>query len=431
MTLGRVQPAATAMAPGARRDDAVPMMPDSQGVPAGPKQRRVLLVAPQPFYQDRGTPIAIRQVLEALSQLGYPVDVLTYPVGAEVQIPGVRILRVANLFAIKHVPVGLSAQKILLDIPLSFALQRLLSQGNYSCVHAVEEAAFPAVLLGPRYRVPVIYDMQSSLPEQLVTHVGFRSGPLRYLANRLERLLLTRADFVISSAGLESRVHTLAPEAKVREWHFPGVMVPGTPTDGDALRRRLSIPPNAPVVVYGGTFEGYQGLPELIGAIPMIRAKVPDATFVLVGAENGSGSLIRAEAARLVEAGVVRIIDRQPRHEISSYFSMADVLVSPRAHGGNLPLKIFDYLAAGRPIVATDIPTHRTVLNESRAMLVPPHSRGLADGILSLLCDPAHAATLGHAARIYAEERLGWSSFVASLGELYEEVHRHAAASRT
>jgi glycosyltransferase involved in cell wall biosynthesis len=430
VTLGRVQPAATAMGTGATRHDAVAMLPDSHSVPGGPKQRRVLLVAPQPFYQDRGTPIAIRQVLEALSQLGYPVDVLTYPVGAEVQIPGVRILRVANLFAIKHVPVGLSAQKILLDIPLSFALQRLLSRGDYSCVHAVEEAAFPAVLLGPRYRVPVIYDMQSSLPEQLVTHVGFRSGPLRYLANRLERLLLTRADFVISSAGLESRVHRLAPEAKVREWHFPGVMVPG-PTDAEALRRRLSISPNAPVVVYGGTFEGYQGLPELIGAIPMIRAKIPDATFVLVGAENGSGSLIRAEAARLVEAGVVRIIDRQPRHEISSYFSMADVLVSPRVHGGNLPLKIFDYLAAGRPIVATDIPTHRTVLDENRAMLVPPHSRGLADGILSLLCDPAQAATLGHAARIYAEERLGWSSFVASLGELYEEVHRHVAASRT
>ena len=430
MTLGRVQPAATAMATGATRNDARPMLPDSQGVP-GPKQRRVLLVAPQPFYQDRGTPIAIRQVLEALSQLGYPVDVLTYPVGAEVQIPGVRILRVANLFAIKHVPVGLSAQKILLDIPLSFALQKLLWQGNYTCVHAVEEAAFPAVLLGPRYKVPVIYDMQSSLPEQLVTRAGFRSGPLRYLANRLERLLLTRADFVISSAGLESRVHTLAPDAKVREWHFPGVMVPGAPTDGEALRRRLAISPDAPVVVYGGTFEGYQGLPELLGAIPMIRAKIPDATFVLVGAENGSGSLIRAEAERLVEAGVVRIIDRQPRHEISSYFSMADVLVSPRAHGGNLPLKIFDYLAAGRPIVATDIPTHRTVLNEDRAMLVPPHSRGLADGILSLLSDPARAATLGHAARIYAEERLGWSSFVASLGELYEEVHRHAAASRT
>jgi len=116
---------------------------------------------------------------------------------------------------------------------------------------------------------------------------------------------------------------------------------------------------------------------------------------------------------------------------ISSYLSMADVLVSPRSHGGNLPLKVFDYLAAGRPIVATDIPTHRTVLNDQRAVLVPPHTRGLAEGILSLLADPERAARLGHAAREYAKERLGWSSFVASLGGLYEEVHRHATVVRS
>ena len=395
-----------------------------------PARRRVLLVAPQPFYQDRGTPIAVRQVVEGLCQLGYQVDVLTYPVGADVEAPGLRIIRGANPFGIKHVPVGLSLQKILLDIPLTLALQKQLSRGGYTCVHAVEEAAFPAVLLGRRYRVPVIYDMQSSLPEQLVTRLGFRSLPMRLLANGLERWLLARADFVMSSAGLEGRVHRIAPNARVREWHYASAMVRAADTDGDALRVRLAIPPDAPVVLYGGTFESYQGLPELIQAIPMVRAAVPDATFVLVGAENGSGSAIRAQAASLIEAGALRIIDRQPRHEISSYYSMADVLVSPRSHGGNLPLKVFDYLAAGRPIVATDIPTHRTVLTEQHAVLVPPHTRGLADGILSLLSDPERAARLGHAARIYAEERLGWTRFVASLGQLYEEVHRHATLVR-
>jgi glycosyltransferase involved in cell wall biosynthesis len=387
----------------------------------------VLLVSPQPFYQDRGTPIAVRQVLEGLSQLGYGVDLLTYPVGADIQVSGLRLMRVANPFRIKHVPVGLSVQKILLDIPLTFALQRQLSRGGYSCIHAVEEAAFPAVLLGRRYNVPVIYDMQSSLPEQLVTSAGFRSLPMRLLANRLERWLLERADFVVSSAGLEDRVHRIAPFARLREWHYPAVMVQAAETDGDALRRRLAIPPDAPVVLYGGTFEGYQGLTELIQAIPLVRAKIPGATFVLVGAENGSGSAIRAQAAQLIDAGVLRIIDRQPRHEISSYFSMADVLVSPRSHGGNLPLKVFDYLAAGRPIVATDIPTHRSVLNEQRAVLVPTHTDGLAAGIVSLLDDPERAARLAHAARAYAEERLGWGRFVATLGDIYEEVHERAA----
>ena len=395
------------------------------------EQRRVLLVAPQPFYQDRGTPIAVRQVVEGLGQLGYHVDLLTYPVGSDIEAPGLRLMRAANPFAIKTVPVGLSLKKIILDIPLSFALQQQLSRGGYTCIHAVEEAAFPAVLLGRYYKVPVIYDMQSSLPEQLVTSVGFRSHPMRVLANTLERWLLSRADYVVSSAGLQDRVQRVAPGTRVCEWHYPGVMVPGTQSDGEGLRRRLGISSNVPVVLYGGTFEAYQGLSELIRAIPLVRARVPGATFVLVGAENGKGNGIRIQAAPLVDAGVVRIIDRQPRHEISSYFSMADILVSPRALGGNLPLKVFDYLAAGRPIVATDIPTHRSVLNEQRAVLTPQTPQGLADGILSLLNDPVRAARLGHAGRTYAEERLGWSSFVGSLGSIYEEVHQRAAFARS
>jgi glycosyltransferase involved in cell wall biosynthesis len=135
---------------------------------------------------------------------------------------------------------------------------------------------------------------------------------------------------------------------------------------------------------------------------------------------------VRSQALPLVEAGAVRILDRQPRHMIPAYFRLADVLVSPRSHGGNLPLKIFDYLAAGRPIVATDIPTHRTVLNGERAVLVAPESTALAGGIVSLLRDPARAARLADAARRYAEEHLGWSDFVESLASLYEDVHRHA-----
>lgn len=395
---------------------------------AAPAYRRVLLVAPQPFYQDRGTPIAVRQVLQGLSQLGYSVDLLTYPVGTDIQVPGLRLIRAPNPFRIKAVPVGLSLKKLLLDIPLTFQLQTHLRRGAYTCIHAVEEAAFPAVLLGRHYRLPVIYDMQSSLPEQLVTRVGFRTTPIRYLLNRLEAWLLAKADFVVSSAGLADRVRRIAPHARVREWHYPSVIVPPGETDAERLRRRLAIPPGVPVVLYGGTFEGYQGLTELIQAIPLVRAQVPHTTFVLVGAENGSASAVRNQAAALLRTGALRIIDRQPRHEIPSYLSLADVLVSPRSYGGNLPLKVFDYLAAGRPIVATDIPTHRTVLDEERAVLVAPHTIALAGGIVGLLRDPERAAQMGRAGRRYAEEHLGWSGFVEALGELYDDVHRHAPA---
>ena len=404
---------------------AVPLPKNYRSAPA---YRRVLLVAPQPFYQDRGTPIAVRQVVEGLSQLGYSVDLLTYPVGSDIQVPGVRLIRTANPLRFKSVPVGLSAKKLLLDIPLTVALLSRLRSGAYSCIHAVEEAAFPAVLLGRHYRVPVIYDMQSSLPEQLATLPGLGATPIRYLLEQLEAWLLRRADMVVSSAGLASLVRQVAPQTPLREWQYPSVMVPAARGDAERLRRRLAIPPDRPVVLYGGTFESYQGLGQLLEAIPAVRAVIPDATFVLVGAENGTGAAVRAQGAALLQSGALHVIDRQPRHEIPSYLGLADVLVSPRSYGGNLPLKVFDYLAAGRPIVATDIPTHRTVLNEDRAVLVPTGSADLARGILSLLLDPERADRLARAGRRYAEEHLGWARFVDSLGDLYEAVHQHAFA---
>jgi len=124
-------------------------------------------------------------------------------------------------------------------------------------------------------------------------------------------------------------------------------------------------------------------------------------------------------------------VERQPRETMASYLAMADVLVSPRAYGGNLPLKVFDYLAAGRPIVATDIPTHRTVLAEDRAVLVAPRTDAIAEGILSVLADPERAQRLGTAARRYAQTHLGWNRFVGSIEALYAEVERHAGVARS
>jgi glycosyltransferase involved in cell wall biosynthesis len=179
-------------------------------------------------------------------------------------------------------------------------------------------------------------------------------------------------------------------------------------------------------VLYSGTFEAYQGLPELIGAIPLVRQRLPNATFVFVGAASSEPEL--ASVAPHIESGALRVVDRQPRHEMPAFLALADVLVSARAYGGNLPLKIFDYLAASRPIVATDIPTHRTVLSEERAVLVAPRTDALAEGILGVLADPERARQLAAAGRQYAKTHLGWGRFVQAVSELYDEVERHAIA---
>ncbi|HYO15859.1 MAG TPA: glycosyltransferase [Thermoanaerobaculia bacterium] len=385
---------------------------------------RVLVVAPQPFYEDRGTPIAVCQLLRALSQLAYDVDILTFPVGQTIEIPRVHYVRVANPFGVRRVPIGFSLSKILLDLTLFPELARRLARGGYCCVHALEEAAFPAVALGHRFRVPVIYDMQSSLPEQLAKkHTVFRTLLAQAFLKRAERWLLRNADTIVSSAGLAQRVRTVAPRARLREWRYAAMLPAASQDEAETLRQDLGIAPGRPVVLYSGTFETYQGLPELLAAIPHVQAEVPDVVFVLVGAEESGGTTVERGHVGLIRNGTLRVVRRQPRERIPRFLALADVVVSPRAYGDNLPLKIFDYLAAGKPIVATDIPAHRAELDESRALLVQPWAPELASGIVRLLRDPTLAASLAAAGRAYAERRFGWFEFVRSVGDLYRELN--------
>lgn len=400
------------------------------GEASPPQSRRILIVAPQPFYEDRGTPIALRQVLLALGQLGYPVDLLTYPIGRDVGSLGLRIFRSGNPLRFQSVPIGFSLRKVLLDLPLTVALARRLRHERYWCIHAVEEAAFPAALLARRHGIPLLYDMQSSLAEQLCRLWPLGCPAARHSLDAAERWLLRRSSMVVTSAGLAERVRRVTPGVPVREWHFSGAPAEAAPVAVEALRDRLDLRGRGPVILYSGTFESYQGLPELIAAIPVIRGRVPEATLVLVGADRANGLVAHAGAEPLVASGALRIVERQPRSEMAAFLALADVLVSPRTYGGNLPLKIFDYLAAGRPIVATDIPTHRTVLAEDRAVLVAPETQALADGILTVIGDPSLAARLSAAAVQYAEANFGWGRFLDSVEALYAEMERHASVAR-
>src|ERR1700682_1037973 len=98
---------------------------------------RILLVTPQPFYEDRGTPIAVRYVAQALSELGASVDILAFPVGRNVTIPQVKIMRCANPLRLKQVPIGFSWRKIVLDASLWQAFSRLVNSGRGYIAHAV------------------------------------------------------------------------------------------------------------------------------------------------------------------------------------------------------------------------------------------------------------------------------------------------------
>ena len=159
---------------------------------------KALVISPEPFFSPRGTPLSVYYRTLVLAELGVEVDLLTYGQGEDVDIAGVRIVRIPSFRLLGPVPVGPSFLHLFLDVFLMAWTLGLLVRYRYSFVHAHEESVFFCRLLKPLFGFKLVYDMHSSLPQQLTNFDFTRSRFLIGLFERLERSCLQSADAVIT-----------------------------------------------------------------------------------------------------------------------------------------------------------------------------------------------------------------------------------------
>ena len=391
---------------------------------------RILVVAPQPFYQERGTPIATRLLLEALQAAGHNVDVLTYHVGNDPKLPGVRVFRAPAIPFISDVPIGFSVRKVLCDLALLWRLFTLTRRRRYDVLHAVEEAVFLSLLvrafvgrrstLGTdkldRLGCRVVYDMDSSLPEQLVgkyAALRFVDGVLR----RLERLAIARSDLVLAVCNdLATRARGYATNTPIDVVEDVSLLGGGGKrAESENLRRGLLY--GELLVLYVGNLEHYQGVDLMLDAIAKLES--PPMKFVAVGGNHEAVVAYRRRVAELGLGGQVAFIGARPLAQLGPLLEQADVLVSPRLHGQNTPMKLYSYLAAGKAVLATRIRSHTQVLSDDNALLVEPTPAAVARGLDVLLRSPLLRERLALAARRLATTRYSLTQFRASLASAY------------
>jgi glycosyltransferase involved in cell wall biosynthesis len=372
------------------------------------------MIAPEPFFEPRGTPFSEFHRIRALTALGHEVDLVTYPFGQPVTMPGLRIFRSLKPPFLRGVKIGPSFAKLPLDALLACtALRRALSS-RYDAVHSHEEAGFIGVLLAAWLRVPHLYDMHSSLPQQLSNFAFSRSRVVRGVFLALERFMIKRSRVVIVICpSLEETVRGVDPAAQVvLIENAPGSAdAPATAAQAASVRRALGVGDDAPIVLYTGTFEAYQGLDLLFAAMAIVSRARPDARLVLAGGKPDQVAQARAQARMIGIDAVTLFAGERPAPEIPSYLLAADLLVSPRSRGTNTPLKIYQYLRSGKAIVATRLLTHTQVLSDQTAILTA------ATG----LNDPARAVALGQRAQELAGTKYSY--------EAYLERTRHACAA--
>jgi glycosyltransferase involved in cell wall biosynthesis len=393
---------------------------------------KILMISPQPFFEPRGTPISVYQRLLGLSALGHQVDLVTYHVGTHIDIPGVRVFRTPRLAFVKQVRIGPSGIKVLLDFLLFFVVLRLLLRHRYDVIHSHEEGAFLATFLAPLFGRRHLYDMHSSLPRQLANSKFGRWPLLVSLFKLLERWSLQTCDAVLTiDSDLEAYVRALRPDvkqARIENLAISSKQKAAELSVINALKNNVNLNSKA-AVVYTGTFEPYQGLDLLLGSAPLVKALYPQVVFVLVGGSPAQISHWRQVARECGIGECTVFVGTVALDEAINYLSIADVLVSPRAEGTSVPLKIYSYLHSGKPIVATNSAAHTQVLNEEIAVLVEPTSEALAGGIVALLREPELGRCIGSAAREFAEARYSFQSYVSKLAQIYDVVVSAAPAA--
>ena len=386
------------------------------------KKLKILMIAPQPFFSARGTPFSVLHRMRALTATGYSVDLVTYPFGEDIEMEGLKIVRSGSFPFIKKIKIGPSIPKLFLDVLLYFKTIKMLRNNKYDILHSHEEAAFFCVRLAKTHSLIHIYDMHSSLPQQLSNFKSFNIGFLQSIFEHLENYVLRTCDGVITICDdLAKIVHEKCPEK-------PHKMIENIGEDSKVFKavdediiNNFSLK-NEKILLYTGTFEAYQGIDLLLESMVHVAKNKIDTVLILVGGTPEQVTHYKTMSNQLGIENIVRYVGTVHPSRIPNFLKLADVIVSPRSRGTNTPLKIYGYMRTGVPLVATDRYTHTQILNSNIAELVPPDAESIAKGINRVLTDSDYAKEIAGNAKQFATENFSDEKYIEMVATLYADV---------
>jgi len=381
---------------------------------------RVLMVAPTPFFGDRGCHIRILEEVRALRGLGVESLVTTYPVGRD--HPEVQTVRAPRVPWVRTLPVGFSPHRPYLDALLLGTTLRAARRFRPDVLHGhLHEGAAIAAIVGRLTGRPAIADLQGSVAGEMIAHGhlpprGLLPAALRRLERSVlhwpTRLLPSSANFVTELLEVwripPARVVLLAdgidPEF-VRPRPAP-----------DRLREELGLVGKR-VVLYLGVLTEYQGIDDLLTAWPAVMAAVPEAHLLIVGHPNVEH--YRARATALAPPGSVTLTGRIDYTKTPEYLALGDVGVSAKHVSTEANGKLLNYMAMGLPAVAYDGPVSRELLGEAGVFAPMRDVPALAAALAGLLRDPHEQKLRGQALRERAVTHFGWPMLGRRLVDVY------------
>jgi glycosyltransferase involved in cell wall biosynthesis len=357
---------------------------------------KILVIAPTPFFADRGTHIRILEESLALEKLGHKITIATYHIGRDIESEvktDIDVRRIRRLlFWYKKLEAGPDWQKIMLDIMLIRKAFYLARTQRPDIIHG---HLHEGVLIGWIVKkilfwrkMKLVADFHGSLTKEMASHSYLKGGPLRKIFFWIEKWIDNLGDRALTSSEENTK-----EVAKLRSDHRVVTVLDGVNLDcyaslpsKDELKREFELPLDKVIVTYGGALIFNKGIEYLMSAIPMVLAKNKDVFFVIGGFPvEGVEEFVKNNDL----SQNVRIVSPLNYFDLPEILKASDVGVDPK---NSMTLqasgKILQYMAAGLPVVCFDRANNRTYLGEGGQYSREISASGLAEEILALANEP-------------------------------------------
>lgn len=356
---------------------------------------------------------------ESLATGGHSVHLLVFHEGEDVKMDGVILDRIRSFPGTSGIGPGFSFKKIICDLLMLCKASRLIRKNKFDIIHAVEESAFIAMSLGAIYSLPYIYDMDSSLARQMEEKFSFL-GPVAKLMQHAENRVIQNSRGVVAVCkSLEDIAREAAPHTSILRLEDVSMLPPEIIIQED-IRREYGI--NGTIFMYVGNLESYQGIDLLLESFARAAETNKPTSLVVIGGKETDIASYRHKAEKLNIDDQTFFLGPRPIDDLGAYLVQADVLVSPRISGNNTPMKIYSYLDADVPILATRLITHTQVLDDSISLLAEPTIESFGQAMSTLLNNPELGKTLAGNAKERVKKEYTREAFKRKILTFYKAL---------
>jgi len=293
-----------------------------------------------------------------------------------------------------------------------------------------------ALRVGKKLGIPVIYEIRAFWEDAAVGNGTGREGSLRYrLTRSLETHAVKSADAVaviceglrgdLIARGIDPDKITVSPNGVDLD------LFGDPPPRDDMLAAKLGLAADDAVIGYIGSFYDYEGIDDLIAAMPALVAVQPRARLLLVGGGPMEAAL-KAQAAASPAAAHIHFVGRVPHTEVERYYSLIDILAYPRKKMRLTdlvtPLKPLEAMAQGKLVAASSVGGHRELIEDgvTGTLFAPDDPAAIADALAKLLENRVMWPERRRTARIFVETHRNWSSNILRYEPVYQRLLRGA-----